>query len=284
LFDTFDDDPVFEELFDSLDHTQTVRCHVYEKLRIFDDKAGSRLMESEQVPIYIHVPRDQVLMNTGSSVADVQCLKSLLQHHSKIAARGTKRNGVCTQYATFGIHAHRYKSGLGEKKVNENCLADYGHLKKMIKRMEFFASAYLPFGLLSSLRHGRQVVGDRVDIHQSSRQHSQSVWSSIATSFNYVSPAHVDKDAFLSCLTVSYAPQPPDTSVKFRYKMDMPVAVYFCFPQYNVAVGLRPGDVLFFNPLHYHCVSQRTEDYKSDEIYVTSFYIKSSQLSGNTNM
>jgi hypothetical protein len=67
------------------------------------------------------------------------------------------------------------------------------------------------------------------------------------------------------------------------YDANMPVAVYFCFPEYKVAVGLRPGDVLFFNPLHHHCVSQRSEDYRLEEVFVTSFYLKTSQVSLNDN-
>jgi ectoine hydroxylase-related dioxygenase (phytanoyl-CoA dioxygenase family) len=67
------------------------------------------------------------------------------------------------------------------------------------------------------------------------------------------------------------------------YTEDMPIAVYFCFPNKGVKIGLRPGDVLFFNPLHYHCVSQRTSHYSEDEIFVTSFYMKSAQLGRNDN-
>jgi hypothetical protein len=30
-----------------------------------------------------------------------------------------------------------------------------------------------------------------------------------------------------------------------------------CFPEYGVAVALRPGDVLLFNPQNYHCLLKR---------------------------
>jgi hypothetical protein len=56
-----------------------------------------------------------------------------------------------------------------------------------------------------------------------------------------------------------------------------------CFPEVGIAVGLRPGDVLFFNPQYYHCVSGRTREYNTEQVYVTSFYMKSKQLGLNDN-
>jgi hypothetical protein len=149
----------------------------------------------------------------------------------------------------------------------------------MLNRMKHLAKMYLPFGLMSSLREMKLLTKDN---HSFSGEHSyDNVWASVATSFNYISPAHVDKDAFFSCLTVSYVPK--GHSGKYNYAKDLPIAVYFVFPEYNQAIGMRPGDVLFFNPLHYHCLSQRTKEYSNEEIFVTSFYMKSSQLSGNNN-
>ena len=65
--------------------------------------------------------------------------------------------------------------------------------------------------------------------------------------------------------------------------MEDKVACYFVFPEYGRAVALRPGDVLFFNPLHYHCLSERTLEYMDEDLHVTSFYMKSSQIGLNDN-
>jgi hypothetical protein len=56
-----------------------------------------------------------------------------------------------------------------------------------------------------------------------------------------------------------------------------------CFPQQGIAVGLRPGDVIFFNPQYYHCVSGRTMHYSDEKIHLTSFYMKTMQLGLNDN-
>ncbi len=110
----------------------------------------------------------------------------------------------------------------------------------------------------------------------------KNVWSSMATSCNYISPSHTDKDAFLSCLMVTHVPLGTEMK-KQKTMLNMDVAVYFCFPEQGIAVALRPGDILFFNPLHHHCLSQRTSEYRNEEVYVTSFYVKSSEMGGNDN-
>jgi len=281
FFESFYDDPVFGDLLSEY-NACCVTVNVYEKMNLVDSLAGSKLMESDSIPIFVQVPRQQVLYNTSSAHADIQCLKSLLLKHQHRSKRGTKRNGLSLMYATLGAHCQRYKSGIHIKKIHQCCQNDYAHLKKMVARVELFSRMFLPFGLLSTLKEMKKMCGRTACLDSSGVENEKCIWASIATSYNYVSPAHTDEDAFLSCLTVSYVPI-GNGNKKYFYKLDMPVAVYFCIPEFNIAVGLRPGDVIFFNPLHYHCVSQRTEDYAADEIFVTSFYMKSKQLGGNDN-
>jgi len=40
--------------------------------------------------------------------------------------------------------------------------------------------------------------------------------------------------------------------------MDADVSNYFTFAEQGIAVALRPGDMLIFNPLYHHCLSSRT--------------------------
>jgi hypothetical protein len=56
-----------------------------------------------------------------------------------------------------------------------------------------------------------------------------------------------------------------------------------CFPEQGVAVALRPGDVIFFNPQYYHCVSGKCVEYDTEKVYLTSFYMKTMQLGLNDN-
>lgn len=68
-----------------------------------------------------------------------------------------------------------------------------------------------------------------------------------------------------------------------KYDFDLDIAVYFVFPEYGVAVALRPGDQLIFNSRHYHCVSMREQVYKESEVYVTTFYMKTAVVGQNDN-
>jgi ectoine hydroxylase-related dioxygenase (phytanoyl-CoA dioxygenase family) len=98
-----------------------------------------------------------------------------------------------------------------------------------------------------------------------------------------VAPAHTDEDAFLSALMVSYVSEKNLDNKNTNYEYDMKVANYFCFPESGIAVALRPGDVLFFNPLHYHCASQRLETYATEKIFLTALYLKNKQITRNDN-
>ena len=59
------------------------------------------------------------------------------------------------------------------------------------------------------------------------------------------------------------------------------IVAYFCFPRLGMAVALRPGDILIFNPNEYHSVSSRCRN--EDEIYCSSMYLKTAVVSLNDN-
>lgn len=69
------------------------------------------------------------------------------------------------------------------------------------------------------------------------------------------------------------------------YSLDASIVHYMCFPEYGVALAIRPGDVLLFNPQHYHCLSEKEVEYagQSDDVYATSFYLKTSVICKNDN-
>jgi hypothetical protein len=281
LFDCFHDDPILHDLLPQRELFQPMRIeNVYTGLQIEDNVNGSKLMEASNVPVYINIPRQEIVKHSSSAHGDVQALKMLLMKHNNMSIRGTKKTGISYQYATFGVHALRF-GGLAMKDVKEGCGKEYLRILKLKSRAEFFAKMYLPFRVLTALNSCKEQLCDTFS--PDPRQNFQEcIWTSMAMSVNYMSPAHTDEDGFLGCLTVSYVPK--NWEGKFMYSADMPVACYFCFPLQGIAVGLRPGDMLFFNPLHYHCASQRSEDYKEEDIYLTSFYIKSKQFGGNSNL
>lgn len=274
------EDPIYEELLKKNQYKYK-EIPFYKNMSTINTLTGSKLMESDRIPIYILVPRQYLLRHTPSPNEDVLALKNLLQKYNNVTLRGSKRTGICKKYATLGAHCCRNKPGIDYTRIHKCCENDYNCLKQMLNRAKFFGKSYLPFGLLSTLQAMKQFIGDKTSVDNCPNPES-SVWASAALSCNYVSPAHIDKDAFLSCLMVLHVPD-SCTFSDYKYTEDMNVAIYFCLPESGVSIALRPGDVLFFNPLYYHCISQRTEEYICDDIYVTSFYMKTGQISGNDN-
>ena len=250
---------------------------------IINNTAGVRMMESKIVPIFILVPRKQALCNMGSPHTDVNSLFVLLNKYNNKKARGMKRTGISSHYATLGAHCRRFGKGMSLTNVSTDCQVEYEHVtKKMLGRVKFFAKSYLPVPLMSLIKEVKKTVKDNVSLQVNDVDFS-SIWASLASSCNYMSPAHTDKDGFISCLLCSHVPKETPVNQKFCYKKKMDIAYYFCFPEWGRFVAIRPGDVLFFNPLHFHCLSERTSAYHDEKVYVTSFYLKTSQIGLNDN-
>jgi hypothetical protein len=69
-----------------------------------------------------------------------------------------------------------------------------------VGRVELFAKQYVPFGLLSTLRELQEELGENHTMQMDEGAPKYSIWASVSMSYNYVGPAHVDKDAYFSCL------------------------------------------------------------------------------------
>ena len=66
-----------------------------------------------------------------------------------------------------------------------------------------------------------------------------------------------------------------------KYEHDDAIVVYFCFPRLGLAVPLRPGDALTFNPREEHAISSRCEN--KTEVYTILFYLKTAVVGLNDN-
>lgn len=196
--------------------------------------------------------------------------------------RGANREGVCDQYVTIGAHPYRCKKGISYTDVKEKLQRDYNVVVNMVRTGEHCAQFVLPKGVYESLKITKQFFKWgclRKKVKNKFQAKETDLWSSIATSFNYTSSCHTDKDFFLSMLTVTTT----EGTVNGRYTYEQPIAVYFVFPELGIAVGLRPGDQLLFNPLYYHSVSTKNFAIYNNPVFVTSFYLKTAIVGQNDN-
>ncbi len=65
--------------------------------------------------------------------------------------------------------------------------------------------------------------------------------------------------------------------------MDADVCNYFTFAEQGIAVVLRPGDMLIFNPLYHHCLSSRTLVDESVDVFCLSLYRKTAVVVGKND-
>lgn len=101
---------------------------------------------------------------------------------------------------------------------------------------------------------------------------SSRIYGAFASGVNVYLNSHRDKD-FTYCATSIH--------MRDEYKMTHKIVAYFAFPKLGIAIPLRPGDVLFFNPKEEHCISSRCDN--ADEIYCMSLYLKSDNIGLNDN-
>jgi hypothetical protein len=196
---------------------------------------GAKMMESTYIPIFILVPRKQILTNNTFTTFEVPALKTLQKYYNNPNARGTAHSGICESYATFGTHVSRVGS-IKNKQIKDSCIEAFKYFSKtMLERALYFAKETLPFGLLSFVRNMRYVTDANFTmdgvIDDDPDNEFQQVWASAATSCNYMSPAHTDKDGFLSCVTVTHKPKTLNREDQFTYTEEMDVAVDFCMPE-----------------------------------------------------
>ena len=148
--------------------------------------------------------------------------------------------------------------------------------------MQFFLQIEHLFGMFVDTSEIRIVSSalDLVDadtflIHKTANNEditSSRIYGTFSAGINVYLNSHKDND-FTYCAT--------SVHMKREYTVDDNIVLYFAFPKLNVAIPLRHGDILFFNPLEKHCVSSCCEN--SDSVYVMSLYLKSNIIGKNDN-
>jgi hypothetical protein len=126
--------------------------NIFNKSYLVDRIDGSKIMESKFVPVYILVPRNDVVQNSSSPHADVNALKIILNKYNNKSSSGINRSGISAKYSTLGVHCSQNKPGLINKYVRECCQSEYNHINKILCRVQQFAQMWLPYGLLSALK------------------------------------------------------------------------------------------------------------------------------------
>jgi hypothetical protein len=172
--------------------------------------------------------------------------------------RGLKRNGVVKQYVCHGYRKNPKDRDIGEYEFSKGTSEERKQeikdgVNKLVQDME-------QRGLAEMGAANLRVCAGYMDFFKMQDKFNlpSMVYGGIATQFAlsiwYSSRVHTDKDYFLTTLSVYDAEAGPDE-----------VLYYFCFPTYVVAIPMRSGDIIVFNPTVPHCATNPSR--KTAKIY-----------------
>ena len=178
--------------------------------------------------------------------------------------RGGTRKGVESKYICYGHRKNPLDCMLGKyafkpKISDEDKRKVKEGVEKWVRTIEGHGMQHLKRA---------QMANDGVDAFLHVKEMFQlpsisrkdGVATQLALAKGYCSPVHVDNDFFYSTLSCYDAKASPDQTL-----------YHFCFPSYGVAIPMRSGDIIVFNPLVPHCASNpRLESSLIYSLYVSN--------------
>jgi hypothetical protein len=251
-----------------------------ENLKVIDTVLGARLESEVGDTVFTLIPREYAIEKLTHVNKSLRSLYALDDSQTKAEVRGKTRVTVAEddgKYITVGLKPNRGKKGISESWPKKLSDVDKKIICKLISTCQDVAKGYVPANELRGLQFAK-MMAQWPNLKGVS---SQQIWGSLACGKNYYLNSHFDEDFFYSLTTIASAwglRQDID-----RYSMEAEVCNYFTFAEEGIAVALRPGDMLLFNPLYQHCLSSRTSNYEKKDVFCLSLYLKTAVVGGNDN-
>ncbi len=149
------------------------------------------------------------------------------------------------KYTSVGVQPNRAKSGVSPivpfmKKTGDDY---WDWLMRMMRWSERAFEMMAPHSALHHIRTTKEVISFPTMCQSSSdeKQTSAKYYGAIAFGRNVHLRCHTDQDYMMSVIQIHL-------DGRDSYSIDEKVVAYFCFPTLGIAVALRPGDFLLFNP------------------------------------
>ncbi len=176
------------------------------------------------------------------------------------------------KYICVGNQTNR--GAVGIRRLHKALLGCLQHISSRI--MRYFKGVEHLFTMFMDTEEIR-IIHDAIEVMQletfsmPNLSKKASIYGAIACGINVYLASHVDADYTYSATSVH---------CRCEYHLEDSILCYFAFPRLGIAIPLRPGDVLFFNPNQPHCVNSCVDD--ANEICV-SLYLKSDNIGKNDN-
>ena len=229
----------------------------------------------ERPPVFLLPPRADNLSVTGDDPTElIASLRHLEGVTKKSHERGKDKVVVHqearTKYVCAGNRPNRKGEGVDiNVNVKEVDARSWNKIVDYVVRCETAFTKWIDSNILGAIRFAKEIVNYARLPRKGSGKKTASIFGSIAFGQNVYLNSHWDADFTYSIVTVHRPPR----NGRSKYDLDDDIICYFVFPRYGMAVPLRPGDILIFNPQEYHSVSSRVCD--EDDISCLSIYLKS---------
>jgi hypothetical protein len=253
---------------------------VIEDLQVINSVSGARLESASGDTVFILIPRHDSIQSMTHVKKTLTSLDALDKGKRCAEIRGKARIPVAEddgKYTTVGLKPNRGSTGITEFWPKKLGRGDKDTIIKLMTRCEEVANGYLPSKEIRGLRIA-QLLGEWQEIDGVA---SPPIWGSLACGKNYYLNSHTDEDFFYSLTTI--ASEHGLQEKIDRYSLDAEICNYFTFPEQGIAVALRPGDMLIFNPMYHHCLSSRTSLYETKDVFCLSLYLKTAIVGKNDN-
>jgi len=244
-------------------------------------------------PTFLLAPRGDALsitkMNQVQEVNELIHALDICEHVTRNSIyRGNERiifhdDNDDSKYICLAKKTSRNAPGIVDcpqyKKLDETI---WNIICKYISKCEEVFKKFAPTDEIRRILHAKKLVKFEsiskkqynYNSHPSSKDNPE--WTGgMAFGRNLYLNMHKDGDFTYSITTVH---QDPSTG---GYQEFSRIISYFCFPRLGMAVPLRAGDILIFDPQEPHCISSRCK--KDDKNYCISTYLKSANVGGNDN-
>ena len=203
--------------------------------------------------------------NTATVVGALKDMQTT-EEGVKRSSRKTGTSDASARHTIFGNKVHQGRHGFVTDKISKLFKRSASVLSGHAKRMEDLAAECVP-------SHWLRAIAKANGFNSWPTVGKCKFVAAMASSIDCSAPAHTDEDFLFSI-----------HQVNVDGHLDNSEAVqHFCFPTCGFAVGLRPGDVLLFNPHVHHCLSAKSLVCDNVEVHVTTFCVKTAHVGGNDN-
>jgi hypothetical protein len=250
-------------------------------MKVIDTVEGARMDSASGDNVFVLVPRGAAIRKQTHLDRTFQSLRALDRAKRQPEKRGKKRvmvrESANSNYMTVGLKPNRGGVGIIESWPPTFSTAHEDQLKTVMNACQEVANGYIRSEELRGIQFAKRLL--RWDEMRGSRP--GTVLQSFSMALNTCLCDHTDEDFYHSVLTTASIMALKEEID--QYEMNADVSNYFVFAEQGIAVALRPGDILIFNPKYHHCASSRTSAYENKDVFSMSLYLKSAIVGKNNN-